>query len=117
MNLVTTDADQVYARMAQWIDILAVALRGVHVQVSRVAAEKGGDGGDGLAHASLVVHLHHTDQQSVRPQRFANRLGIDLSRGFRTDPRDTEAPVLHGLNRTEDGMVLDGCRHDMHLSG
>ena len=102
--------------VAERLDELAVALRGVDMEEGVVPGKHCCDLVDRLDHAGLVVHRHHGHQERVGAQGGRDRVGgrPNRPRSVRSSstskPRDAEH-----LQRLENRLVLDLRRDDVAL--
>ena len=100
------EAEQVDAQLRHRQGDVAGGLGGIHVQQHAAALAEGGDRGQGLEHADLVVGGHHADQQHVVAQGRLEPGQIHQAIGRHRQQLQGEAVAAQIGQGVEHGPVL-----------
>ena len=107
------DGQQIDAERRDVDRQLAGGLHGVGVEQRAARVGDGGELGDRLDGADLVVGEHHRDQRGAIGDQGGQGVGRDDARAIDAQPADLPAAAGEGPGGLQDRLVLDGADDEM----
>ena len=112
-ELVAGDGQQIDAERRDVERQLAGRLHGVGVEQRPAGVGDGGERGDRLDGADLVVGEHHRDQRGAIGDQGGQGIGRDDAGAIDAEPADLPAAAGEGPRGLQDRLVLDGADHEV----